>query len=265
MRASRLTARIDNNAVADGFQIYLHSFVLTRRRRVGGGAAGDERGDAPRAPLSLAFGRRARLHCRSAHGNRRRVAGRRSATWSMAAPAGAGRAARDRAETIRRGRSPRCADSRCRHITMSGGVTSTRSGSAPCWRSRMSASCSDFASFLLLEQLGPRTLQSLALVAEVVHGAPTRFEDPARFAFAHGGKDGHPFPVPLKCLRRVDRLAEARARIRQAWPLGEARRVCAARHVRSVRRDQAVAGREHRCGDCARAETVAKTRGPNSA
>src|SRR4029079_3060179 len=56
----------------------------------------------------------------------------------------------------------------------------------------------DFASFLLLEQLGPRTLQSLALVAEVVHGTPTRFDDPARFAFAHGGKDGHPFPVPVK-------------------------------------------------------------------
>jgi hypothetical protein len=56
----------------------------------------------------------------------------------------------------------------------------------------------DFASFLLLEQLGPRTLQSLTLIAEVVHGAPTRFEDPARFAFAHGGKDGHPFPVTLK-------------------------------------------------------------------
>jgi hypothetical protein len=56
----------------------------------------------------------------------------------------------------------------------------------------------DFASLLLLEQLGPRTLQSLALVAEVVHGTPTRFDDPARFAFAHGGKDGHPFPVPLE-------------------------------------------------------------------
>jgi len=51
---------------------------------------------------------------------------------------------------------------------------------------------------LLLEQLGPRTLQSLALVAEVVHGTPTRFADPARFSFAHGGKDGHPFPVPLR-------------------------------------------------------------------
>ena len=56
----------------------------------------------------------------------------------------------------------------------------------------------DFASLLLLENLGPRTLQSLALVAEVIHGTPTRFQDPARFSFAHGGKDGHPFPVPLK-------------------------------------------------------------------
>jgi hypothetical protein len=56
----------------------------------------------------------------------------------------------------------------------------------------------DFGSLLLLEKLGPRTLQSLALVAEVVHGTPTRFSDPARFSFAHGGKDGHPFPVPLK-------------------------------------------------------------------
>src|SRR6185369_6138509 len=56
----------------------------------------------------------------------------------------------------------------------------------------------DFASLLLLENLGPRTLQSLALIAEVVHGAPSRFTDPARFSFAHGGKDGHPFPVPLK-------------------------------------------------------------------
>ena len=56
----------------------------------------------------------------------------------------------------------------------------------------------NFAELLLLERLGARTLQSLALVAEVVHGAPNRFSDPARFSFAHGGKDGHPFPVPLK-------------------------------------------------------------------
>lgn len=56
----------------------------------------------------------------------------------------------------------------------------------------------DFASLLLLENLGPRTLQALALLAEIVHGAHTRFSDPARFSFALGGKDRHPFPVPLK-------------------------------------------------------------------
>ena len=69
----------------------------------------------------------------------------------------------------------------------------------------------DFASFLLLEQLGPRTLQSLALVAEVVHGTPTRFGDPARFSFAHGGKDGHPFPVPLKVYDESIGVLRARA------------------------------------------------------
>jgi hypothetical protein len=53
-------------------------------------------------------------------------------------------------------------------------------------------------SLLLLEGVGPRTLQSLVLVSEVIHGTPSRFEDPARFSFAHGGKDGHPFPVPTK-------------------------------------------------------------------
>ena len=46
--------------------------------------------------------------------------------------------------------------------------------------------------------LGARTLQSLTLVSEVIYGTPARFTDPARFSFAHGGKDGHPFPVPTK-------------------------------------------------------------------
>lgn len=55
----------------------------------------------------------------------------------------------------------------------------------------------DFESLLLTPGLGPRTVQSLCLVSEVIHGTPSRFKDPARFSFAHGGKDGHPFPVPL--------------------------------------------------------------------
>lgn len=56
----------------------------------------------------------------------------------------------------------------------------------------------NFEELLMLEGVGPRTMQSLALVSEVIHGAPSRFRDPARFSFAHGGKDGHPFPVPAK-------------------------------------------------------------------
>lgn len=55
-----------------------------------------------------------------------------------------------------------------------------------------------FEDLLMLEGVGPRTMQSLALVSEVIHGAPSRFKDPARFSFAYGGKDGHPFPVPVK-------------------------------------------------------------------
>lgn len=56
----------------------------------------------------------------------------------------------------------------------------------------------NFEELLLLNGVGPRTLQSLTLVSEVIHGTPSRFNDPARFSFAHGGKDGHPFPVPTK-------------------------------------------------------------------
>jgi len=55
-----------------------------------------------------------------------------------------------------------------------------------------------FEELLMLKGMGPRTMQSLALVSEVIYGTPTRFDDPARFSFAHGGKDGAPFPVPIK-------------------------------------------------------------------
>jgi uncharacterized protein len=56
----------------------------------------------------------------------------------------------------------------------------------------------DFAELLLVPGVGARTVRALAMAAEVIHGAPYRFTDPARFSFAHGGKDRHPFPVPLK-------------------------------------------------------------------
>ena len=64
----------------------------------------------------------------------------------------------------------------------------------------------NFEELLLTPGLGPRTLQSLTLVSEVIYGTPSRFTDPARFSFAHGGKDGHPFPVPVKIYDETIRI-----------------------------------------------------------
>src|SRR4051794_22002764 len=67
----------------------------------------------------------------------------------------------------------------------------------------------DFPELLLVPGVGPRTVQSLAMVAEIVHGAPCRFTDPARFSFAHGGKDRHPFPVPLRVYDETIRVLKS--------------------------------------------------------
>jgi hypothetical protein len=67
----------------------------------------------------------------------------------------------------------------------------------------------DFSELLLTPGVGARTVQALAMVAEVVHGAPYRFTDPARFSFAHGGKDRHPFPVPLRVYDETIRVLKS--------------------------------------------------------
>jgi uncharacterized protein len=67
----------------------------------------------------------------------------------------------------------------------------------------------DFADLLLTPGVGARTVQSLAMVAEVVHGAPYRFADPARFSLAHGGKDRHPYPVPIKVYDQTIRVLKS--------------------------------------------------------
>ncbi len=67
----------------------------------------------------------------------------------------------------------------------------------------------DFSELLLVPGVGARTVQSLAMVAEVVHGAPCRFADPARFSLAHGGKDRHPYPVPIKVYDETIRVLKS--------------------------------------------------------
>jgi hypothetical protein len=86
----------------------------------------------------------------------------------------------------------------------------------------------DFAELLLTPGVGARTVRALALVAEVVHGAPCRFTDPARFSFAHGGKDRHPFPVPLNVYDEtigVLKSAIAKARLGQTETLAALKRL----------------------------------------
>jgi hypothetical protein len=70
----------------------------------------------------------------------------------------------------------------------------------------------DFSELLLVPGVGARTVRALAMVAEVMHGAPCRFSDPARFSLAHGGKDGHPFPVPLKVFDETIRVVKSAVR-----------------------------------------------------
>jgi uncharacterized protein len=197
VRTSRLTARVDNNAIADGFQIYLHTFILTAR----GDWAVVQQGMNEHTGLAR------RYHWHSAAV---RDFTSEPHTAIVGEPGGdimnltdhnanlAQRAlltiAAERPEiTLREARKlvmPRHHEVRAVNIDLKrlGAVLALA----------YEREFHDFASLLLLETLGPRTLQSLALIAEVVHGAPSRFSDPARFSFAHGGKDGHPFPVPLK-------------------------------------------------------------------
>ena len=86
----------------------------------------------------------------------------------------------------------------------------------------------DFPELLLTPGVGARTVRALAMVAEVVHGAPYRFTDPARFSFAHGGKDRHPFPVPLRVYDetiRVLKSAVGKARLGRDEELGALKRL----------------------------------------
>jgi len=86
----------------------------------------------------------------------------------------------------------------------------------------------DFAELLLVPGVGARTVRSLAMVAEVIHGAPHRFTDPGRFSMSKGGKDGAPFPVPLKVYDetiRVLKYAVVKARLGGSEELAAIRRL----------------------------------------
>jgi hypothetical protein len=196
-RTSRLTARVDNNAIGDGFQLYLHSFVVS----ASGEWAVVQQGMNPSSHLAR------RYHWHSAEvrdftsNPHTAILGRPQgiilnlvdarASYAQQALLNIAKQPVDSSLTeFQKLTMPAHHEVRPRDVDLKrlGAVLAVAHDQE----------LRDFASLLLVEGLGPRTLQSLALIAEVVHGAPSRFSDPARFSFAHGGKDGHPFPVPLK-------------------------------------------------------------------
>ena len=197
VRTSRLTARIDNNAIADGFQIYLHTFILTME----GEWAVVQQG------LNDASGMARRYHWHSAtvrdftqephagivgehQGEIMNLVDREAKPAQSALLEIVREKPVDTLQQAHRLSLP------ARHEVRATDVDLKRLGAV--LAVAYERDFHDFAELLLLEKLGPRTLQTLSLIAEVVHGTPTRFSDPARFSFALGGKDRHPFPVPLK-------------------------------------------------------------------
>ncbi len=196
-RTSRLTARIDNNAIADGFQLYLHSFVIHKS----GEWSVVQQGMNEESHLAR------RYHW---HSTTVRDFVSEPHTAILGQPQGIilnlvdARADKAQGALLTIAHEPvesslqeaRRLVMPAHHDVRAEDVDLKRLGAVLAVAHEQELR--DFASLLLVEGLGPRTLQSLALIAEVVHGAPSRFADPARFSFAHGGKDGHPFPVPLK-------------------------------------------------------------------
>ena len=196
-RTSRLTAKVDNTALQDGFGIYLHSFILNRE--------GDW--SVVQQGMASSTGRARRYHWHSAgvesfvSDPHAAVTGHNQGQLINLVDASAGdtqRAILELAQVrpdellrdIPRMTLPGYCDIRHTDTDLK------RLGAVMALAQETEAN--DFEELLLLKGLGPKTLRSLALVSEVVHGTPARFRDPARFAFAHGSKNAKPFPVLTK-------------------------------------------------------------------
>ncbi|MDT9597959.1 DUF763 domain-containing protein [Sphingosinicella rhizophila] len=248
-RASRLVAKVDSAAVQDGFDLYLHGFIVTDDGRwvvVQQGMNGDRRQarryhwlsehvasfvDAPHAAIEgHGQGVIVNLADRRADASRRRQldllgsVGPEGILSRLAEADGtAGKsssAAMDGQALLPHLILPDHHDVRPKDV-----VARRLHGNLAAAAERGPR---DFAELLLVPGVGARTVRALAMVAELVHGTPCRFSDPARFSLAHGGKDRHPFPVPIKVYDRtiaVMKDAVWKAKLGQTEELAAIRRL----------------------------------------
>jgi hypothetical protein len=229
-QASRLVAKVDSAAVQDGFDLYLHGFIVTDDGHwvvVQQGMNGERRQarryhwlsegltsfvEQPHAAIEgPGQGEIVNLTDRRAQASRR-------AQLELLASLGPDGIARELSALEGRSATsaPRASEPQlllphlvlpAHHDVRSSDVLLRR------LHGNLAAAAdrgpSDFSELLLVPGVGARTVRALAMVAEVVHGAPYRFSDPARFSFAHGGKDGHPFPVPLRVYDETIRVLKS--------------------------------------------------------
>ncbi|MGZ6125154.1 MAG: DUF763 domain-containing protein [Myxococcales bacterium] len=225
-RTSRLVAKVDSALVQDGFDLYLHGFVVA----ADGAWTVVQQGMNP-------VRRQARRYHWLSEGVRSFVEEPHAAIEGR--PGGAilnltdRRAAASRSAALELSREPERILREFPRLQMPAHHDVRRSdvflrrlhGTLAAARE---AGPRDFPELLLQPGVGARTVAALAAVAEVLHGAPSRFSDPARFSLAHGGKDGHPFPVPLKVYDRtisVLKQAVAAARLGRTEKIEAIRRL----------------------------------------
>jgi len=222
VRASRLVAKVDSAAIQDGFDLYLHGFFVTS----------EGKWTVVQQGMSDAKRQARRYHWHSADvadfvdtphsaidGHNQgeivnltdtRAAGSRTTQLDLLATIGPDRITREYAALLEKPTQQPLLP----HLTMpahhdvrSGDVFVRRlHGTLAAVAERGPV---DFPELLLAPGVGARTVRSLAMVAEVVHGAPYRFQDPARFSLAHGGKDRHPYPVPIKVYDETIRVLKS--------------------------------------------------------
>jgi uncharacterized protein len=220
-RTSRLVAKVDSAAVQDGFDLYLHGFIVADDGKwtvVQQGMNGERRQarryhwhseglesfvEEPHAAIE-GPGQGEIINLTD-----RRAAQSRSAQLDLLSDLGPDRIV---SELVRLDEPP--AQGFLPHLIMPA-HHDVRAKDVVLRRLRGTLAAaadrgpSDFADLLLVPGVGARTVESLAMVAEVVHGAPCRFSDPARFSLAHGGKDRHPFPVPLRVYDETIRVLKS--------------------------------------------------------
>ena len=223
VRASRLVAKVDSAAVQDGFDLYLHGFFVTCDGRwtvVQQGMNGEKRQarryhwhsqslssfiDQPHAAIDgPSQGEIINLTDRRAEASR-------SAQLDLLANFGPDRIVKELMEQSEPAPSeqlslPYLVMPAHHDVRASDVFTRRLHGTLAAAAERGPV---DFPDLLLTPGVGARTVQSLAMVAEVVHGTPYRFQDPARFSLAHGGKDRHPYPVPIKVYDETIRVLKS--------------------------------------------------------